>query len=166
MKRLLLAISLMSLLPLSAFANSAGGASPGGTDGCGLGWQVTDKKTWLGTTTRGTTNSFVPPTFGMTSGTIGCDQHPIAKNEVDAAVYAHNNYESLSVEMAQGQGEYVSGLAKVMGCDDAVVPAFGEMTQKNYKQIMSSDKNSALDMYDNVKTQIKNDAVLSAGCNV
>ncbi|MBK9038693.1 MAG: DUF3015 family protein [Bdellovibrionales bacterium] len=41
-------------------------------DGCGLGWEVTDSETMIGTTTRGTTNMFVPPAFGMTTGTIGC----------------------------------------------------------------------------------------------
>lgn len=165
MKNLILGVCLLSLAPLAALAES-GGTNPSGTDGCGLGWQVTDQKTWLGTTTRGTTNAIVPPTFGMTSGTIGCEKHPIAKNEVEAAAYAYNNYDSLSIEMAQGRGEYVNGLAKSLGCNDAVVPAFGQMTQKNYMQIMGSEKSSAMDMYENVKTQIKNDTLLSVNCNV
>ena len=46
----------------------------GGSDGCGLGSEVTQKKSLLATTTRGTTNGTIPPAFGMTSGTIGCDQ--------------------------------------------------------------------------------------------
>jgi hypothetical protein len=156
---------MLSIFPVAAFA-AGGGTSPGGSDGCGLGWQVTDKKTWLGTTTRGTTNNFVPPSFGMTSGTIGCEQHPIAKNESEAAAFAYNNHDSLTAEMAAGQGEYVSGLAKSMGCDDAAVPAFSEMTQKNYKEIVGSDQKSGLDLYENVKSQVKKDGFLASHCRV
>lgn len=166
MKKILLVVALFSM-SLSAFAGgSSGEGNWDKSDGCGLGWQVTDKKTWFGTTTRGTTNAFVPPTFGMTSGTMGCEQHPIAKNETEAAAYAYNNYDSLSVEMAQGQGEYVAGLAKAMGCDDSSVQTFGKMTQENYKDIMGSDKSSAMDMYENVKTQIKNNPTLAVNCRV
>jgi hypothetical protein len=158
MKKLLIMISLCSLVSLSAFAN--GDTS----DGCGLGWQVTDKKTWIGTTTRGTTNAFVPPTFGMTSGTIGCAQHPIAKNEVEGAVYAHNNFESLKAEVAEGQGEYISGLAQSMGCDSAAVPAFTDMTQQNSNEIIGSE--SGLKMFDSIKAKIQNDGFLASHCNV
>lgn len=44
----------------------------------------------------------------MTSGTMGCDQHQIAKNDKDPAKFAYNNLDSLSIEMAQGQGEYLA----------------------------------------------------------
>lgn len=121
------------------------------TDSCGLGWQVTKKKSFLATTTRGTTNSFVPPTFGMTTGTIGCAQHTFAKKEAPAVNYAVANADALTVEMAQGQGEFVAGLAEVMGCDNAA--AFGQMTQSNYSSIVSEGV-SPLQMYENVKTQI------------
>ena len=160
MKKLLVMICLGSMVSLSALA--AGGQDS--SDGCGLGWQVTDKKTWIGTTTRGTTNSFVPPTFGMTSGTIGCDQHPIAKNEVEGAVFAHNNYDALKSEVAEGKGEYVSGLAQSMGCDSIALPAFNQMTQKNSKEIIGSE--SGLKMFDTIKSQIKNDSFLASHCNV
>lgn len=51
-------------------------------DGCGLGWEVTSSETMIGTTTRGTTNAVVPPTFGMTTGTLGCKKLDIASNDV------------------------------------------------------------------------------------
>src|SRR5271170_3615642 len=51
------------------------------TDGCGLGWQVTDKKTIIGSLTRGSTNSFIPPSFGMTSGTLGCRKHEFSMRD-------------------------------------------------------------------------------------
>lgn len=68
-------ITISSTFCLLGSVYAAQDTSPGGSDGCGLGWEVTGEKTMLATTTRGTTNAFVPPTFGMTSGTIGCETH-------------------------------------------------------------------------------------------
>jgi opacity protein-like surface antigen len=156
MTKILLALALVVALPISAFAAgaaapaAAGGGNPTGTDGCGLGWQVTKDKTMLGTTTRGTTNGFVPPTFGMTSGTIGCDQHSIAQNEHDSAAYAYNNFDSLKSEMAAGQGEILSGFAASLGCD---AQTLGSMTKAQYKTLVN-EKTSAIDMYMGVKSLV------------
>lgn len=136
------------------------------SDGCGLGWQVTNKTTMSATTTRGTTNAFIPPTFGMTTGTIGCARHDIAKRDEAAAAYAVNNYDSLTTEMAEGHGEVLAGFARTLGCNDASMESFSQMTQKNYKSLVSTGEQPALNMFDQVKTHIKQDAVLSASCGV
>jgi len=151
----LLVLVCLSLFPLSAFADDQ-------SDGCGLGWQVTQKTTFSATTTRGTTNGFVPPTFGMTSGTMGCARHDLAKKDEPAAIYAVNNYETLTVEMAEGRGEILTGFARTLGCDDGAISAFGQMTQKNYRNLPSG----ALDMFRSVKTQISLDPVLAVSCGV
>ena len=117
-------------LVISASAQAATG---GGSDGCGLGWQVTQKKSLLGTFTRATTNAVVPPTFGMTTGTIGCDQHSIARRDVPAAQFVATNYDALLLDMAQGQGEALSALSHVMGCNDAA--AFGQMTRSEFSSL-------------------------------
>jgi len=135
------------------------------TDGCGLGWQVTQKKTLSATTTRGTTNAFVPPTFGMTTGTLGCAQHPLSQRDMDGARYAYNNFDVLSIEMAEGQGEFLTGFARTMGCDDASVQAFSHMTQSHYRSIMSNGNATRIQMFDNIKSEMQNDPVLSARCN-
>lgn len=150
--------------PASREMNAASNqVNPTGTDGCGLGWQVTQKKTMLGTTIRGTTNGVVPPTFGMTSGTMGCDKHDIAKNDMDAAKFAFNNQEPLTIEMAQGEGEYLVGFAKTLGCDDSAQGEFAKMTQENYESIVKEDQ-SALTLLKNVKAEISKHPVLSASC--
>lgn len=134
-----------------------------GSDSCGIGWQVTNKRTFLGTTTRGTTNSFVPPTFGMTSGTIGCQSHTFAKNEESAVKYAATNFDELKVEMAEGQGEYLQAFARTLGCSEAASAEFGAMTQVKFEAIT---KGGSLDFYENVKKEIKNSPALSANCGV
>lgn len=129
-------VALVLLVSLSSVA-LAGSDS----DSCGLGWQVTQKKTFSATTTRGTTNSVVPPTFGMTSGTIGCAQHGLVKLDKKQLHYADANFENLVAEMAQGQGEYLAGFASTMGCSDR--DAFASALQANYAQIVSGTSTPA-----------------------
>ena len=148
------------------FMDSAASVDPDKGDGCGLGWQVTQKRTMIATTTRATTNGFVPPTFGMTSGTIGCEQHSFAKNEEAGAKFAYNNFDSLSIEMAEGNGEFLAAFARTLGCNDNAVEHFGAFTQKNYRSIIRSEKTSAVEMFKNVRTQMSKDAVLATQCKV
>lgn len=112
---------------------AAHASTGGGSDGCGLGWEITNKKSLVATTTRATTNAVVPPTFGMTTGTIGCDQHSIARRDVPAAQFVASNYDALMMDMAQGQGENLQALAHTMGCTDA--KAFGEMTRREFSSL-------------------------------
>jgi hypothetical protein len=135
------------------------------TDGCGLGWQVTQKKTLSAVTTRATTNATVPPTFGMTSGTLGCAQIPLSQREMEGARYAYNNFDALSIEMAEGQGEFLTGFARTLGCDDASLEAFSRMTQTHYRAIMNDGQATRLEMFDHIRNEMKNDPVLSTRCN-
>mgnify|MGYP001575723609 CR=1 FL=1 len=159
----------------SAFAAAAKGVAPVAKgavdvgdpgDGCGLGWQVTDKRTLIASTTRGTINGFVPPTFGLTSGTIGCMKYDFAKNEEAAATFAYANSDSLRTDMAEGHGEYLAGMARSFGCSDAVTSRFGEVTQKNYSEITQDGAASPIQMFRNLQQQIRADEVLSVSCDV
>ena len=120
------------------------------TDGCGLGWQVTKKKTLMGTSTRFTTNFVVPPTLGMTSGTLGCDRHSIVKKNMELIHFANANIENLSIEMAQGNGQFVEGFAKTMGCQD--VNEFTSVMKANYSSIVTEGVNGK-ELLENVKSQ-------------
>lgn len=133
------------------------------SDACGLGWQVTQSKTLIATTTRGTTNWVIPYSFGMTSGTMGCAQHPFAKKDQEAAAYAVTNYEPLLLEMAEGHGETLAGFARTMGCGDAVYGDFSRMTQEKYQDV-TGGKASAVRMMFKVKEEIRRNPVLARGC--
>ncbi|MFN7727994.1 MAG: DUF3015 family protein [Bdellovibrio sp.] len=120
-------------------------------DGCGLGWQVTDKRTYTATSTRGTTNFLVPPAFGMTTGTLGCDKLDVGSNDKEAADYVATNFEVLKSELANGRGEYVSALAKTMNCSSA---AFGSHIQQNYEKVVAPAATAA-DLYKGIKAETK-----------
>lgn len=157
MKRALSVIVFASLAAMPAFAEDK-------SDGCGVGWNVTKKHSLSATTTRGTTNSILPPTFSMTSGTSGCDKHSFVQRRSAAAVYAMTNHEALRLEMASGGGEYLEGFARTFGCTDGSAPRFASAMQKNYQRIYDSGSVSALEMSERVERVIQGDRALSAAC--
>ena len=133
------------------------------SDGCGLGWQVTQKKSFSATTTRATTNATVPPTFGMTSGTIGCAQHGLVKADKKSLHFADANYENLLAEISQGQGEYLVGFAATMGCSSS--DSFASALQANFASIVSGNGTPA-ELVNKVKTIIRSNSALAQSCNV
>ncbi|MNJ98462.1 hypothetical protein D3C87_162280 [compost metagenome] len=141
---------LLALVTVSTFASISQAADR--LDGCGLGWQVTDKKTYTATLTRGTTNVFVPPTFGMTTGTIGCDKLTVGKNQVEAKDYVATNFEPLKSELAAGRGEYVTALASAMGCKSSA-DVIGTRLQKNYNTVVAP-ATTATELYNNISTDV------------
>lgn len=122
-------------------------------DGCGLGWQVTDKKSYTATTTRGTTNAFVPPTFGMTTGTMGCDRLDIGKNDKEAAEFVATNYDVLKIQLASGNGEYVSSLSTAMGCQNSAA-LVGKTLQQKYGTVVAPAQNS-IELYKNIRAEVQ-----------
>lgn len=154
----------MLILGSAPAVYATGDANDPGSDSCGLGWQVTRKKSFIATTTRGTTNYVVPYTFGMTTGTMGCDQHSFAKKDRQAIEYVASNYEPLTIEMAAGRGEYLQAFAQVMGCGSST-GQFGTVMQKNYGDIVGKSKN-AIDFFQNVKTSVKKEGRLAANCGL
>jgi hypothetical protein len=149
---------VMMLVALFAFVAPAFAATSenAGSDSCGLGWQVTQKKSFFGTTTRGSTNAFVPPTFGMTSGTIGCDEHTFTKNEMPAVNYVATNHDAIMIDIAAGGGENLAALAQAMGCSDS--SGFAQKAQANYGNIANS---SSVQFYRNVKSM-----AVASGCAI
>jgi hypothetical protein len=152
MKKLMLVFSGLML------AVSAQASTGGGSDGCGLGWQVTAKKSLVATLTRATTNAVVPPTFGMTTGTIGCDQHSIAMRDVPAAQFVASHYDALMMDMAQGEGEALTALSTSLGCSNAA--AFGTMTQREFSSL--TEGADSLELVRRLRDAAQKDA--SLGC--
>lgn len=162
MKKSLYAIFLTATV--SIFATSQAIARDA-SDGCGLGWEITQKTSFLATTTRSTTNVFVPPTFGMTSGTLGCSQHSLVqKKDEAAAVYASENYDSLRQEMSEGQGENLVAFASLLGCKEAAYTDFTNVTRSHFPTIIGNDA-TPLQFFFNVRSEIDSNPALAANCS-
>jgi hypothetical protein len=137
MKNLVMAVVAVTFIavPLSySFAEDTG-------PGCGVGQMIfKDNKKVVFQTLAATTNgTFANQLFGITSGTLGCTNDGIVKNDQEVAVFASVNLENLSQEMAQGRGEYLSSLASLMGIPAEQHAAFGSLTQEKYAALFASD---------------------------
>jgi hypothetical protein len=122
------------------------------SSGCGLGWHVAPSQSIVSSSTRTPINFTFSNTSGMTSGTSGCAKHSIVQNEMKAQHFAEANQGQLMIEMAQGQGEHLRGLAAILGCDAAAMPAFGKAVQENYPKIFPSASTSPAQMLEGVRS--------------
>jgi hypothetical protein len=154
LKRLALLAVAFSLLPAS-YAMAAMGYGDG--PGCGLGSMIFqgNKKIVhqvLAATTNGT---FGNQTFGISTGTLGCTNDGLVKNEEKVNVFAAANMDNLSQEMAQGQGEHLTSLAVLMGVPTEHQPAFFMMTQEEYTSLFPSEKTTSTEMLTTLRHQLE-----------
>lgn len=122
--------------------------------GCGLGYKVAPENTLISTTTRASTNAYTQP-FGVTTGTSGCAKHTIVKKDKEPVYFAEANFDNLSIEMAHGEGQYLTGFAHALSCQDGSVDAFAQFTKANYEQIFNN-AHGPHDMLNNLQTVLKN----------
>ncbi len=132
MKKLIAAAALISA---SSFATADNGPA-----GCGLGTAVVfpDANEWhehvLAATTNGTSGN---QTFGMTSGTLGCES---ANGPLKAAeAFMNDNMDQLAADSARGQGETLDALAQVMGVEAADTAAFRATVQSNFDSMFTTE---------------------------
>jgi hypothetical protein len=124
------------------------GNPPNNGPGCGLGklaWAETSvSKTNIApqvmmATTNGT---FGSQTFGISSGTSGCTNDGKVWASQKVNVFTALNFDNLSQEMAQGQGEHLTSLATLMGIPEKNQQAFFAMTQENYTTLVQAGETS------------------------
>jgi hypothetical protein len=134
------------------------------SSGCGLGWQVSQRMSLLSSVIRTTTDTILPNTFSMTSGTSGCAKHDIVKNDENAVMFAVNNYNSIVVEMAEGRGEFLNGFAQALGCKDVSYAGFSALTQAHYQQILDQAAHDGVGLYRAVRTQLEASPTMIGQC--
>ncbi|NWL80136.1 hypothetical protein DM872_25110 [Pseudomonas taiwanensis] len=125
---------LLSTAGVAAQAGQAGGG------GCGWGNMVFEGQSGLiphllATTTNGTSGN---ATFGLTSGTNGCDSS-VKLGYGGRSVFAMNGMlDSIAEDMAQGQGEALDAYATLLGVEQADRAHFAKVTQANFSTIFAS----------------------------
>ncbi|MBK5280981.1 MAG: DUF3015 domain-containing protein [Nitrospiraceae bacterium] len=147
-------------------AGLAMAANPDTGPGCGLG-----KLAWsdykgqkeiapqvLMATTNGT---FGSNTFGISSGTSGCSNDGKIMSEHKTTIFAQLNFENLSQEMAQGQGEHLTSLATLMGVPAEHQAAFFAMTQERYTSLVKTGEASPVAMVKAINDAIATHPVLA-----
>ncbi len=151
MRRRLLIIQVVAawFAVQSGFALAGGIADTG--PGCGLGkvaWQdaKVDTNTVGAQLLISTTNNTILPwqAFGITTGIFGCKNNGKVWAEQKVNMFAELNFENLSQEMAQGQGEHLASLATLMGVPAEHQAEFFAMTQERYTSLVKAGEASPI----------------------
>lgn len=128
------ALTVLLVAPMSAsFAAS-------NSVGCGLGSQLFDGQSGvfpqvLAVTTNGT---FGNQTFGITSGTLGCESDGTVQASARVPMFVGSNLDGLARDMARGHGEALDSLASLMGIAAADKDAFANVAKTHYSAIFAN----------------------------
>ncbi|MDY6798062.1 MAG: DUF3015 domain-containing protein [Pseudomonadota bacterium] len=102
--------------------------------GCGVGAMV-----WKGQSgvaphvLAATTNGiFGNQTFGMTTGTLGCQTNESVQS---MAMYMDSNIDKVARDMSRGSGENLETLAVLLGVDETDRSTFRQVLQENFAVI-------------------------------
>jgi len=147
-------------------AGLAMAANPDTGPGCGLGklaWaDYKNQKHIAPQVMMATTNgTFGSGTFGISFGTSGCTNDGKIMSEHKTTVFAQLNFENLSQEMAQGQGEHLASLATLMGVPSEQHAAFFSMTQERYTSLVKTGEASPVAMVKAINDAIAAHPVLA-----
>lgn len=156
MKKLLLS-AVLATVSVSSFAATNGPA------GCGLGSAVIfqDANEWYEHVMAATTNaSSGNQTFGMTSGTLGCEDAngPLANG---VAMFLNDNLEPLAIDVAKGHGETLGALADLMGVKGADKAVFNEQMQSHFDTIFANAQVTPTTAYSGIQSVMSNSKELS-----
>lgn len=143
-------VSLGAVMAITSVSFSAYSAGHPNT-GCGLGAEVIkNQDTTLMQVFAATTNSTSGnQTFGITSGTLGCDK-PASFVSNETHKFVAQNMDSLATEIAMGQGEKLDTLAVLMDIEDK--SAFATKLQQNFTSIYTDSDVTSAQVIDNILT--------------
>jgi hypothetical protein len=115
--------------------------------GCGLGklaWQdYKGQKEIAPQVMMATTNgTFGSQTFGLSFGTSGCINNGVIMKDMKAQAFTETMFANLSKDMARGGGEHLTSLATLLGVPAQQQPAFFEMAQERYAELVESGEQS------------------------
>lgn len=132
--------------------------------GCGLGTQLWEGNEGvapkvLGATTNG---SFGNQTFGITFGTIDCNQGGVVTVQAQLRMFASANLDRLARDMAHGEGEVLDTFAYLMGISEADRATFFAFTQAHFVDIFAGDDVTAGEMLTSLQRLMAEDARLAA----
>jgi Protein of unknown function (DUF3015) len=135
--------------------------------GCGLGKELwkdsASADAWGFQMLISTTNNpFIPlQAFAITSQTLGCHNSGKFITEHKTNMFAAINFENLSQEMAQGQGEHLASLATLMGVPAEHQAEFFAMTQDQYTSLVKAGEASPVAMVKAINSAIATHPVLA-----
>jgi len=128
--------------------------------GCGVGAMIWKGQSGiaphvLAATTNGT---FGNQTFGMTTGTLGCQTSASVQS---MAMYMDSNIDKVARDMSRGDGENLDTLAVLLGVDEADRDSFRNVLQDNFAAIFPSSETTSGEAVDAIVALLEKDEKLS-----
>lgn len=156
MKKTLIAAALLGS------AMGAQAAAPGGP-GCGWGNLVFEGKSGLpvhllATIVNGTSGN---ATFGMTSGTNGCNTNGSLTYNGQSLLGMTGVLEEVAMDMATGDGEALTALSVSMGVDASDRHHFKQVMHENFQTIFANENVTAGEVANHISLIMKRDQVLA-----
>lgn len=152
MKKLVLSLMVVLLIANFAFASGRKNA------GCGLGAMIIgDTNSLLGNLGMTFSNGlFSNQTFGITSGTSGCERpSKIVKNEkLEEFVVA--NLDNLAKDIAVGKGETLDSFSDLLNISKEERPAVYAKLHNNFNKIFTTENVQMAEVVDNIITILNN----------
>ena len=130
--------------------------------GCGWGAQVFKGKSGvpshvMAATTNGT---FGNQTFGLSTGTAGCDsKKKITTAQLDQ--FLDSNLDKVAYDMSRGHGEVLESLASLMGIPEQDKTSFFNATKANFDRIFSTAEISRAQVVESLIAVMQEDGNLA-----
>jgi hypothetical protein len=157
-----LGISAMVVLALGAHGAAAQTQETASSAGCGVGTilfqgQKGPVPQVLAVTTNG---SFGNQTFGITSGTLGCERDAVVRSPTEVRMLMISSLDSLATDVARGQGETLDSLAALMAVDPEHRAHFFASLQGDFGRIFPSENVSVDEVIVSINAVLAEDPVL------
>ncbi len=136
--------------------------------GCGLGTQVWEGKSGsvvkaFAATTNGTSGN---QTFGVTSGTSGCNQGGTVTAQARLQMFASANLDTLARDMAHGEGETLQAFSRLWGVAPADQEAFFAFTRTHFEDLFADESVTAGSMLQTLRQLLAEDRALAAYASI
>lgn len=156
MKKTLIAAAMLGA------STSAMAAAPGGP-GCGWGNMIFEGKSGLpvhllATIVNGTSYN---KTFGMTTGTNGCDTSTTLTYGGQSLLGMKGMLEEVAMDMATGEGEALTALSVSMGVAPEDRGHFNAVMHENFATVFTSEQVTAGEVMENISAVMSQDAKLA-----
>jgi Protein of unknown function (DUF3015) len=158
------AIVASALLALTVGAPTAWAqqGEPASSAGCGVGSILFEGQKGpvpqiLAVTTNG---SFGNQTFGITTGTLGCEKDGVVRSPTKVRMMVVSSLDNLAVDVARGEGETLDSLASLMTVAPQDKARFAATLQHNFTRLFPSENVTADEVIASMNAVLAEDAVL------
>ncbi len=149
-----LRLSFLGAICLLLFAGAALAGQAEDNCGCGLGtilWGDKADNSVMSQSLQATTNGlFGNQTFGITSGTLGCEQPKNVATNDRLLEFAAANMDNLARDIARGEGESLETLAELLAVPAQNRGEFYANLQGNFGDIFITGEENAANVLDRI----------------